>query len=60
MLSLYEKQQMIFDWISDGRLLVEPLISHRLPPSNIKDAYEGLLNAPGEFTGVVLDWRKGS
>jgi len=35
---------------------IEPLISHRLPPERIRDAYEGLLAAPEEYTGVVLNW----
>jgi hypothetical protein len=56
LLSLCEKQRMIFDWIADGRLKVEPLLSHRLAPGKIQEAYEGLLNSPKEFTGVVLDW----
>jgi 2-desacetyl-2-hydroxyethyl bacteriochlorophyllide A dehydrogenase len=56
LLSLWEKQGIIFDWISDGRLVIEPMISHRLPPTKIRDAYEGLLTAPETFTGVVLDW----
>jgi threonine dehydrogenase-like Zn-dependent dehydrogenase len=56
LLSLCEKQRMIFDWIADDRLKVEPLLSHRLAPGKIQEAYEGLLNSPEEFTGVVLDW----
>ena len=39
-----------------GQLHVEPLISHRLKPEEIKQAYDGLLNEPNVYTGVVLDW----
>ena len=56
LLSICDKQRVIFDWIADGRLKIEPLISHRLSPAKIQEAYEGLLNRPEEFTGVVLDW----
>ena len=56
MLSLVEKQKIIFDWIMDGRLKIEPQISHRLPPEQVRDAYEGLLSAPESYTGVVLKW----
>lgn len=56
LVSLWEKQRIIFDWISEGRLVIEPMISHRLPPEKIRDAYEGLLASPEEFMGVVLDW----
>jgi hypothetical protein len=58
LLSLWEKQKIIFDWMLDGRMTVEPLISHRLPPEKIGEAYEGLLAAPEAFTGVVIDWSK--
>jgi hypothetical protein len=39
-------------------MVVDPLISHRLPPEKIVDACEGLLSAPDVFTGVVLEWSK--
>ena len=55
--SLYSKQMMIFDWMQRGEMRLEPLISQRLPAARIRDAYEGLLGKPGEYTGVVLDWR---
>lgn len=56
-LSLHGKQAMIFDWMARGELAIAPLVSHRLPPSKIKDAYEGLEHHPETFTGVALDWR---
>jgi threonine dehydrogenase-like Zn-dependent dehydrogenase len=58
--SQQSKQEMIFDWIRRGKLLIEPLISHRLQPTQIKAAYEGLLNEPESFFGVLLDWRGGN
>ena len=54
--SQWSKQQTIFDWMARGLLHVEPLISHRLKPEQIKQAYDGLLNEPNMYTGVVLDW----
>ena len=54
--SQWSKQQTIFDWMARGQLQVEPLISHRLKPEQIKQAYDGLLNEPNVYTGVVLDW----
>ena len=54
--SQFGKQQTIFDWMARGLLHVEPLISHRLKPERIKQAYDGLLNEPNVYTGVVLDW----
>ncbi len=54
--SQWSKQQTIFDWMARGQLQIEPLISHRLKPERIKQAYDGLLNEPNVYTGVVLDW----
>ncbi len=54
--SQYSKQQTIFDWMARGQLHVEPLISHRLKPEQIKQAYDGLLNEPNIYIGVVLEW----
>ncbi len=56
LLSLWDKQKMIFDWIRGKQLLVEPLVSHRLPAEKIREAYDGLLGNPDKFTGVVLEW----
>ena len=58
--SQFGKQQTIFDWMARGQLHVEPLISHRLKPEQIKQAYDGLLNEPNVYTGVVLDWNSSS
>jgi threonine dehydrogenase-like Zn-dependent dehydrogenase len=56
--SLYSKQMMIFDWVQSGRMKIEPLITHRLAPGKIKEAYEGLLRQSETYIGVALDWRK--
>jgi 2-desacetyl-2-hydroxyethyl bacteriochlorophyllide A dehydrogenase len=55
--SQYSKQEMIFDWLRRGELQIEPLISHRLQPAQVKEAYEGLLHQPDLYTGVLFDWR---
>ncbi len=55
--SQYSKQATIFEWVKTGQLQLEPLISHRLPPTEIKQAYEGLLRQPETYTGVALTWK---
>lgn len=55
--SFYSKQEIIFDWIHRGKLALAPQISHRMSPASIKGAYDGLLNHPEKYTGVVLDWK---
>lgn len=56
-ISQFSKQEMIFDWLRRGELQIEPLISHRMKPEEIKTAYEGLLNEPEKYTGVALIWK---
>ena len=43
-------------WLQDGRLQVEPLITHRLAPREIQHAYESLLTRKDEYLGVILRW----
>ncbi len=57
LLSHYDKQAMIFDWIQRGEMQVAPLISHRLPAWQVKKGYDGLLQHPATYTGVVLEWK---
>jgi len=56
--NLTDKQQMIFDWLRDGRLIVRPLVSHVVKPGDVAAAYTGLLEQPGCHTGVAIDWRE--
>jgi 2-desacetyl-2-hydroxyethyl bacteriochlorophyllide A dehydrogenase len=55
--TLRKKLAAIFQWIGDGRLQLKPLITHVLPPEEIKAAYEGLLHQKEEYVGVVLRWK---
>jgi 2-desacetyl-2-hydroxyethyl bacteriochlorophyllide A dehydrogenase len=52
-----KKLDAIFRWIADGRLNLKPMITHVLPPEEIKTAYEGLLKKKEEYVGVVLKWK---
>ena len=56
-LSIAGNARTILDLVSTGRLQLAGLISHRLPASQIADAYDGLLNHPDRYWGVALDWR---
>jgi threonine dehydrogenase-like Zn-dependent dehydrogenase len=48
----------ILGWIRDGRLVVDPLISHAMSPRDCQAAYDGLTNKKDEYTAVVFDWSK--
>jgi threonine dehydrogenase-like Zn-dependent dehydrogenase len=47
----------ILGWIRDGRLRVDPLLSHVMSPRDCQEAYDGLTNRKDEYTAVVFDWR---
>ncbi|MXY13130.1 MAG: hypothetical protein F4Y46_03760 [Chloroflexi bacterium] len=47
----------VLDLTARGRLQIEPLISHRLPPEQIERAYRGLLEDKETYTGVALIWQ---
>lgn len=51
-----QNMQRILQWIQDGRLKLQPLISHVLAPIEARQAYEGLLKDKEIYTGVVLKW----
>lgn len=42
--------------IAQERLIVDPLLTHVLPPRACAQAYAGLRDQPDEFLGVLFDW----
>jgi len=51
------KLEALYQWIADGRLKLRPLITHVLPPEEIKKAYDGLLHQKEDYVGVILRWK---
>jgi 2-desacetyl-2-hydroxyethyl bacteriochlorophyllide A dehydrogenase len=51
-----QNMERVITWLQDGRLNIAPLISHVLPATEAKRAYEGLLYDKDNYTGVVLTW----
>jgi NADPH:quinone reductase-like Zn-dependent oxidoreductase len=56
--SIASNLQLILDHIQDGRLHVEPLVTHVIKPSQLLEAYHGLLDQKETYLGVVVDWRE--
>jgi hypothetical protein len=56
--SIRENNEQILRWTMDGRLTVDPLISHVLSPRDCQQAYDGLLNRKDEYLGAIFDWSK--
>ncbi len=55
--SNYGNALTVMNLIESGRLKLTELISHRLPASRIRDAYEGLTNDKENYLGVSLRWK---
>jgi 2-desacetyl-2-hydroxyethyl bacteriochlorophyllide A dehydrogenase len=45
-------------WIADGRLAVEPLLTHKASPVDCQQIYDGLTGRREEFLGAVFDWSR--
>lgn len=52
----YERLQRL---MVDGSLRIDPLISRRVRPDQLREAYEGLCGEKEKWWGVVIDWRGG-
>jgi 2-desacetyl-2-hydroxyethyl bacteriochlorophyllide A dehydrogenase len=49
---------VVTEWVRSGKLPVEDLITHHVPPAALPEMYQGLLDRKEEFLGVVLDWTR--
>jgi 2-desacetyl-2-hydroxyethyl bacteriochlorophyllide A dehydrogenase len=50
-------QHWLLGTMATGRLSLEGLISHRIAPDQLGEAYEGLLKKKEEYLGVVVRWK---
>jgi 2-desacetyl-2-hydroxyethyl bacteriochlorophyllide A dehydrogenase len=48
--------RLIAEWITEGKLIVEPLISHLASPADCQEIYDGVTGRQGDFLGAVFDW----
>lgn len=46
----------ILRWLAQGRLVVDPLLSHVLSPADPNDAYQRVVTAKDSTLGIVFDW----
>jgi threonine dehydrogenase-like Zn-dependent dehydrogenase len=49
--------QEIVRLINEKRLLVDPMITHRLPLSEVGQAADLLLNQPNQAMGIILQMK---
>jgi 2-desacetyl-2-hydroxyethyl bacteriochlorophyllide A dehydrogenase len=50
-------QNWLLAKLASGRLSLEGLVTHRIAPEELAQAYEGLLKKKDEYLGVVLRWQ---
>jgi len=48
--------ELFFEYLLDGSISVESLVSHRRPFADAPDLYEALLSDRTDFAGVLLEW----
>ncbi len=53
-----EGNRQAMEWISEGKLRLEPLLTHVFKPEEAGKAYEMMRTRPGDFLGVAFDWRR--
>ncbi len=53
-------QRWLLGALASGRLSLAGLITHRIAPEQLGDAYEGLLKNKEEYLGVVVRWKSGA
>lgn len=46
----------MMQWISQGVVKVEPLISHRFPVDQAAEAFRLVVDAPDKILGIIFDW----
>ncbi|KPL12241.1 MAG: hypothetical protein AMS26_18385, partial [Bacteroides sp. SM23_62] len=54
--SIERNSKIIITLILEKKLLIKPIYSHKIKPSGIQAAYDGLREQPDEFVGVIIDW----
>lgn len=54
--TIAENYRQILAWILAGKLIVDPLRTHLLPPDRCQEAYAGLTHDKDRYLGVVFDW----
>lgn len=54
---IHKAQHWLLGALASGRLSLEGLITHRIAPEELGNAYEGLLKCKEEYLGVLVRWQ---
>lgn len=53
---IHKAQKWLLAGLANGRISLNKLITHRIAPEQLGDAYEGLLKKKEEYLSVVMKW----
>jgi 2-desacetyl-2-hydroxyethyl bacteriochlorophyllide A dehydrogenase len=56
--SLERNSELVFDLIAKNKLILEPLLSKVVSPSDCSTVYSELRDKKDQFIGIVFDWSK--
>lgn len=48
--------RLITDWIANGELSLDPLLTHLASPEDCQEIYDGLTTKKEEYLSAVFDW----
>lgn len=51
-----DAQKQALSWLKEGKMKIEPLITHTFHPSQCQEAYDLMLNHPEKTLNVLFDW----
>jgi 2-desacetyl-2-hydroxyethyl bacteriochlorophyllide A dehydrogenase len=54
--SLTHNASAILEWLSSGKLVVEPMLSHRVSPADANEVYGAMVSNKDKYLGVVFEW----
>ncbi len=52
-----DNYRLLLQWIADGRLKTDPVLTHLASPQDCQIIYRGLASQQEEFLGAVFKWR---
>jgi 2-desacetyl-2-hydroxyethyl bacteriochlorophyllide A dehydrogenase len=56
--SIERNVRQLLSLLARKKLKIAPLLTHRAPPADCQQIYEGLAHRKDDYTGVVFDWSK--
>lgn len=54
--NIHKAQYWLLASLANGRLNLDGLVTHKIKPSELNKAYDGLLNKKDEYLGVTVHW----